>query len=143
VESAEEAGNLFDPINIMSGLKTFSQLREELKNEETDPEDITKFRLKLDPELFKDFTEVVKDNEDDFICLASCLIITYLENREKIGGLALEFPDLLNAKARQIIHELGDFLGIRSVSMGKGKSRKILIFPKELFNKAWEKEQER
>ena len=134
---------MFDPINIMNGMKTFSQLREELKHDEMDTEDITKFKLKLKEENFKDFAEVNKENKEDFRCVAACLIVTYLENMDKIGNLALEFPELLNAQARSIIHSLVDFLGIRSISMGKGESRRIMVFPKQLFQKAWEKEQEK
>ena len=75
--------------------------------------------------------------------MAACLIITYLENLDKIGDLALECPELLKSQARAIIHSLAEFLGIRSISMGKGESRRILVFPKQLFQKAWEKEQEK
>ena len=126
----------------MKGQKTFDQVREELKDDKSEAEDLTKHKFKLDPELFKDFAEVVKDNEDEFKWLASWMIIRYLEeNAKREQNLALEFPELLDSKARALIHGIADFLGIRAVSLGAKKNRRILVFPRTMFKQAWVKEE--
>lgn len=108
----------------MTGQKPFEQLKEDLKNkdggEEEKKDDITLNKVSLPAELFKDFPDVIKDNEEEFKFLASQIIIQYLENTSQIGAnKALEFPECVPPSGRAVIHSLADYLGIAAVSLGK------------------------
>jgi hypothetical protein len=59
---------------------------------------------------------------------------------EKFNDKALEFPACVDGEGRARIHALGNFLGLASHSAGSGKSRKIYVYPKNLFKKKQETE---
>jgi len=54
---------------------------------------------------------------------------------------ALEFPDCIGSNGRIILHELADFFMLAHHSVGqKGKSRRMIIYPKTLYRDKQESE---
>ena len=119
--------------------------------------------LKLPTEMFNDFREIDRDNEELFELLSVTVIINYLlktclkiENKHSgeddlhkirnepkmmedidknaCWNIALEFPDVVANNGRVKLHELADTFGLAHHSMGrKGKSRRTIVYPKTMF----------
>ena len=87
-------------------------------------------RVVLPADKFTDFKEVIKDNEEEFEYVISCIVIQFLE---KFKDTALEFPSCLDGSGRAQIHAICNFLGMASHSISSGKNRRIIIYPKHLF----------
>lgn len=104
--------------------------------------DINSNKISLPEEMFEGFLQIVKDNEEEFRFLVGQLIIQYLEDMA-VKNKALEFPPCISAEGRSIIHSLADFLGIFAFSSGKAKTRKISVFPKNMFKEVQERETEK
>ena len=93
-------------------------------------EDINANKIPIPGEIFKDFSEVNKDNEEDFKYLAGHIIVAFLE---KYQDKALEFPPCIDGGGRAQIHIICNFLGLASHSTGHAKTRRILVYPRNLF----------
>lgn len=122
---------------MISGMKTSDQLKEEYKKEDEKLlDDVNVHKISEPASTFENISEVTKENEEEFRFMAGTIIIHYLLNFDKMQNRALEFPACINPNGRTIIHNIADFLGIASLSTGKGPTRRIFVFPKHLFIKA-------
>lgn len=129
--SAESLNKILDDARLLDGKKTTEQIAAESKSASTvDPEDVNQNKIPLPADTLKRFSEITKDNEDEFDYYVGSIMIQYLENcKDK----ALEFPSCLDSNGRIRIHAIADYLGIASHSQGQGKTRRIIVYPKHLF----------
>eukprot|EP00347_Sterkiella_histriomuscorum_P000877 403374181 len=144
VRSLSQAQKAYDQALMISGMKTSDQLKEEYKKEdEKSLEDPNNHKLSESAETFKGICDVNKESEEEFKFMVGTIILQYLLNFDKVQNRALEFPPCINAHGRTIIHNMANFLGIASLSQGKGPTRRIFVFPKHLFEIAQQKEQKK
>ncbi|CDW81553.1 regulator of chromosome condensation [Stylonychia lemnae] len=135
---------MLDGCRIMGGQKTTDQMRSiwDVQKLETQNDDIHKGKVSLPASMFSDFLEVTYENEKDFEYFVSNIMIQFLA---KFNDRALEFPEVLDPQARALIHCMCNFIGMRSISVGKSNknNRKVLIYPNGLFPNVTEKELKR
>ncbi|CDW84777.1 regulator of chromosome condensation family protein [Stylonychia lemnae] len=138
VRDIKDAAKMYDAERIMQGIKTYDDLSEQFKVDPT--KDINQNKISLSNDMFEDYKLVLKDNTPDFKYLAGTLIIMYLEALEGRPAKVLEFPTIIPAEGRSIIHNFADELGLFSYSHGAKKNRQIVVFPKTMFLETQETE---
>ncbi len=69
-----------------------------MKNLKDNADDLNLNKILLPGDLFSDFKEIHKENQEDFEFFAGNIIVQYLEKIQDKKGL--EFPEFINSNGR-------------------------------------------